>query len=458
MKNWIEQNKIIVALFFLTLIPRLVFMFVAFFVLGDSGFIRGCDVYLPAGLNLLIHHIFTNFGSYPSLIPNSFPAPGYPVLLGISWLIIPKYLFIVFWQNIMYSLFIVFVYKFARLFFNNTISIMTAVFMAFEPFSFFWSNTVMSETPFLLFFMVSIYCLALSWRHQKWKYIIFSAIFLGLAALIRQIAFLFFPVIMVMMVIMLWRKVALVKIVKMLVVFLFVFLAVTAPWCIRNKIQFDSYTISNQTHLLYFLNVAPNFLSLSTNLSVDEAEKYLKDLAVTKAGVDSFDEIFLKDEYNPILKEINSSVIKAQPLLFLKFHLIKAIPVLTDSGWMNILNFWRVDLNNASSVNVSDLFAKKDFQTLFYSLKNNQGFLIRVFGIVFWLLIDLIALFGIVLMLRDKKMIRIALSMLVIIGYFFVTSSWAAMARLRLPFQPFLFIFVVYAIYYFYESKHCYSN
>ncbi|MBU1176937.1 MAG: glycosyltransferase family 39 protein [Patescibacteria group bacterium] len=450
MKNWFKKNKIIVVLFFLILIPRFIFMLVAFFVLGDSGFVGGCDVYLPAGLNLLIHHTFTNFSSNLPLVPNSFPAPGYPILLGISWLIIPKYLFIVFWQNIMYALFIVFVYKFSRLFFNNTVSMMAAVFMAFEPFSFFWSNMVMSETPFLLFFMLSIYFLALSWRNQKLKYIIFSAIFLGLAALIRQIAFLFFPAIIAMTTIMFWRKVSLYKLAKLLIIFLLVFLAITAPWCIRNKIQFGNYTISNQTHLLYFLATTRSFLSLTTDLSIDEADKYLKNLAVEKAGAGNFNEISIVDKYIPIFKEISFSIIKDNPFSYLKWHLIKALPVLTDSGWMNILYFWHVDLSGDRSVNISNLLVQGDLQTLSYSLKNNQVFLVRILGIVFWLLIDAIAFFGIFLMIRKKEFLRIGLVMLIIIGYFFITSSWVAMARLRLPLQPFLFIFAAYAIYDFY--------
>ena len=465
MKSWLRQNKTIVILFFLALVPRLVFMLVAFFILGDHRFVESQDGYLDAGLNLLLHGVFTADHTMP-LQPNSFPAPGYPVIIGISWLIIPKYLFIVFWQNIIYSLFIVFVYKFARLFFNNTISMMSAVFMAFEPFSFFWSNVVMSETPFLLFLMLSMYFLALSWRSQKWKYIIFSAVFLGLAALIRQIAFLFYPAIVMMTLIMLWRKVALSKLVKLLIVFLFVFLAVTAPWCIRNKIEFGNYTISNQTHLFYFLDVARDFLALTNDLSTDEAEEYLQNLAVKKAGAENFDEIFPVNEYIPILKEISFSVIKDNPFSYLKWHLIKALPVFTNSGWMNILSFWRADLGDAPSMNISNLLVQRDFQTLFSSLKNVPAFWIRIIGIGFWLLIDLIALAGIILMLRNKKLFRISLAMLVIIGYFFLASSWAAMARLRLPFQPFLFIFVTYAIYFFYiryikksyENKHCYTN
>jgi len=460
MNHWLKQNKIIVILFLLALLPRLIFSLIAFFTLGDQAFVANFDIYLEAGLNLLKHHTFTNFSSDLPLVPNSFPAPGYPILLGLSWLIIPKYLFIVLWQNVVYSLFIVFVYKFARLFFNQSISLMAALFMAFEPFSLFWSSTVMSETPFLFFFMLSIYYLACSWESRKWKYIVFSAFFMGLAAWIRQIAFLFYPTIVVMTLIMLWPKVRLVKIAKVLIIFLFVFLAVTAPWCIRNKIQFDSYTISNQTHLLYFLNVVPNYLALTSNLSVDQVEEHLRDLAVTKAGLDNFDEIFLKDEYTPILKEINSSIIRAEPLTFLKFHLIKALPVLTDSGWMNILAFWRIDLGDASSINISNLLAQGDFKTLFSSLKDMPNFWVRIMGVIFWFLIDLIALIGMILMIRNKKFLRIALAMLVIIGYFFITSSWAAMARLRLPFQPFLFIFVIYAIYYLkqYASKRRYSN
>ena len=160
MENWFRQNKTIVILFFLALIPRLIFMLVAFFILGDHRFVEGQDGYLDAGLNLLLHGVFTADHTIP-LQPNSFPAPGYPVIIGISWLIIPKFLFIVFWQNIIYSIFVVLIYKFARLFFNNFVSIGAALLMALEPFSIYWPNVVMSETVFLLSFMLSIYLLAL---------------------------------------------------------------------------------------------------------------------------------------------------------------------------------------------------------------------------------------------------------------------------------------------------------
>lgn len=449
MKNWIKKNKIIVTLFSLILVSRFIFMLIAFFILGDQGFVNGCDVYLPAGLNFLTEGIFTNNVIEP-LIPNSFPAPGYSILLGFSWLIIPKYLFIVLWQNIMYALFIVFVYKFTRLFFNNNISIISAVLMAFEPFSLLWSNMVMSETPFLLFFMISIYSLALSWRNQKYKYIIFSAIFLGLAALIRQIAFLFFPVIALITIIMLWRKTSLLKLVKLLIIFLFVFLAITAPWCIRNKVQFDSYTISNQTHLLYFLGAARDFLVLNEGISREAADDHLKSLIVEKVGVDDFDQVFLRDKYIPAIKEVNFSIIKSNPIVYLKFHVIKALPVFTDSGWQNILFFWKPDFNYANSINISSVLAQKDFSIMASSLKNDNIFLMRVLGIIFWILIDLIALIGLILMILKKDLRRIGLVMLVIIGSFAFASSWAAMARLRLPFQPFLLIFFTYAIYTFY--------
>ena len=108
------------------------------------------------------------------------------------------------------------------------------------------------------------------------------------------------------------------------------------------------------------------------------------------------------------------------------------MPVLTDSGWMNILYFWHVDLSGDRSVNISNLLVQGDLQTLSYSLKNNQVFLVRILGIVFWLLIDAIAFFGIFLMIRKKEFLRIGLVMLIIIGYFFITSSWVAMARLHL--------------------------
>jgi|TARA_Y100000031_G_scaffold157149_1_gene216778 4-amino-4-deoxy-L-arabinose transferase-like glycosyltransferase len=457
MINWLKQNKVVVILFLLALLPRLIFMLIAFFTLGDHGFIKGADIYLDAGLNLLKHGVFTNSSILP-LTPDSFPAPGYPILLGISWLIIPKYIFIVFWQNILYSLFIVLVYKFARLFFNNFVSLGAALLMIFEPFSFFWSNVVMSETPFLLFFMASIYFLALFWKEQKWKFIIYSAILLALASLVRQVTIFFFPVILISSMVMLWGKISWPKLAKYLFVYLTIFLMVISPWVVRNKLLAGNFTISNQTQFLYFHFVVPEILSLTRGISMVEAEAYLEDLAVQKAGADNFDQIAWKDEYILVLKEVSSSAIKDQPFTYLKWHLIRALPVFTNSGWMNILSFFNVNLEQASSVNLSSLFIQGDWSKLSSTLKDNPFFLIRLLGIGFWALINLVALGGLIFMLLRKNLFKIGLVLLMIIGYFVFVSSWAAMARLRLPFQPFLFIFFIYAIYRFYENKYCYSN
>jgi len=451
MIDWFKKNKIIVVLFFLALLPRLIFMLVAFFTLGDHGFIKGADIYLDAGLNLLRHGVFTNSSILP-LVPDSFPAPGYPILLGISWLIIPKYLFIVFWQNILYSLFIVLVYKFARLFFNNFISLGAALLMIFEPFSFFWSNVVMTETPFLLFFMACIYFLALFWKEQKWKFIIYSAILLALASLVRQVAVFFFLVVLASSAVMLWSKISWSKLAKYLFVYLIVFLIVVSPWAIRNKLLAGNFAISNQTQFLYFHFVMPEILSLSKKIPLAEAETYLEDLAVRKARTDSFDQIRWKDEYVIVLREVNFSVIKDQPFTYFKWHLIGTLPLFTDSGWMNILSFWNVNLGQASSVNLSSSLIQGDWSKLSSTLKDNPFFLVRLLGIVFWILINIIAFWGLILMLLKRDLFRISLAMSMIIGYFVFVSSWAAMARTRLPFQPFLFIFLAYAGYVFYTK------
>lgn len=445
------NKKIILTLFFVALIPRLIFMTTAFFALDDQAFADNQDGYLNAGLNFLKQGVYTGEITEP-LTPHSFPAPGYPILLALSWLLIPKYIFIIFWQNILYALVIVFIYKLARLFFNNFISLGAALLMAFEPFSFFWSNVVMSETAFLLAFILSIYFLALFWRQQKWKHIIVSAICLGLAALIRPIASLFYPVIAASTIVMFWRKINWLKLAKILIVYLFIFLLVTAPWCIRNKIRFNTYTISNIAHYLYFLGAARDFLSLSEGISREEADARLQNLAVQKAGVENFKQILYVDKYIPIFKEINWSLIKARPFTYLKWHLIKSLPVLTDSGWMNILLFWRVKLGQADSTNLTNSLSQGNWSVLISSLKNNRLFLIRILGICFWLLLNLLAFLGAILMLLKKKLRGIALVMLMIIAYFVFASSWAAMARFRLPFQPFLFIFVIYAIFIFYRK------
>lgn len=446
MKNWIKQRKTEIIIFFLALAPRLIFTLAAFWKIGDESFVRNQDGYLNAGLNLLRHGVFT--GSRALLLtPHSFPAPGYPIIIALSWLIVPRYLAIALWQDAVYSLFIVFVYKFSRLFFNNFISLGAGLFMVFEPFSLFWSSVIMSETPFLLFFMLSLYFLALFWQKRATKHIFYSSVFLGLSALIRPIAVYFYPVVVVISLIMLWQEINWRNFIKFAVVYLIVFLIVISPWCIRNKIRFGNFTISNLPHYLYFLTTSRDFLMLSQEMSQARADAELQKLAVQKTGVKDFEEILYQDKYIPVLKEINSSLIKQSPFSYLKWHMVKTLPVLTDSGWLNILLFWGVDLGQSQSISLSNLIAQRNIKTISAFSKNNCIFLIRILGIGFWILIDLIAGLGFILMARKKESAKIALIMAAIIGYFVFASSWTAMARLRLPFQPLLAIFVFYAIY-----------
>ncbi|OGZ40820.1 MAG: hypothetical protein A3I20_02340 [Candidatus Portnoybacteria bacterium RIFCSPLOWO2_02_FULL_40_15] len=450
-KTWLKNNRKIIIIFLIAFIPRLIFMLASYFIQGDYSFREGQDGYLDAGLNLLLHGVFTGESNFP-LTPHSFPAPGYPVLLAVSWLIIPKYVFVVFWQNIMFSIFIVYIYKFSRLFFNDFISFAAAIFTALEPFSILWPNVVMSETPFLLFFMLSLYFLALFWKEEKWKFIIYSAVLLGLAALIRPIVTYFYPVIFISSVIMSWPKITQPKLVKFLLVYLIVFLAVISSWSVRNKIQFNDYAISTLPNYLYFLTAARDFLILSQGMSEIEADNYLQNLAIEKAGVENFNQILMKDKYIPVLKEITQSLIKADLSGYFKWHLIKSIPVLTDSGWMEILVFWHIKADKAQKVNISNLIIQRDFSALASAMKDNRIFLIRIIGVGFWLFIDFIAFLGIIFMFLRKELLKISLVMLLIIGYFVFASSWAALARLRLPFQPFLFLFFFYGLYWLYNK------
>jgi len=446
MKKWIKRREIEIIIFFLALLPRFIFMFGAYLFLGDYSFRKDQDGYMRAGLNLLRHGVYTGSQIFP-LTPHSFPAPGYSIITAVSWLIIPRFLFIAFWQNILFSLVVVFVYKFSKLFFNNFVSVGAALLMAFEPFSIFFSNAIMSETLFLFLFILSVYLLALFWKEQRWKYLIWSAILLGLAALVRQIAVFFYPVVVFSLIVMLWKKVKWQKILKYALINLTIFLAVTAPWCIRNKLRFGSYTISNQTHFLYFFDTIRDFVALSKGISKTEAMDYLKDLAVKKAGVESFEEIGYIDKYIPVLKEIEFDLIREKPFTYFKWHMIKALPVLTDSGWLNILRFWKSEMGQSQAINISSSLAQGNIRVIISELKSNKIFLLRIIGIVVWLIIDIIAVLGLILMIRRKELIRISLIMLAIISYFVFASSWAAMARLRLPFQPFLFIFFIYPFY-----------
>src|ERR1035438_9861694 len=106
--------------------------------------------YFESGRNLLLHGSFVR-GGHPYLSRT----PGYPLFLALTSL--PGLEFAVLVQVILSALTVVLVWRLARgIFQDDRIALLSAWIFAFEPVSIFNSVLLMSETLFLVFFLLSL--------------------------------------------------------------------------------------------------------------------------------------------------------------------------------------------------------------------------------------------------------------------------------------------------------------
>jgi len=224
-------------------------------VTGDTHYEHlDTKVYVDLAENLWHKHAFaissrdiishTQYRDVP-LGPEVFRTPGYPLFLAVIKLFgMKSYLWVIFWQEIIYFFTAILFYKFASELFHKKIAQIGFIFLMLDPGGIAYPKLILSETLFLPFVFGSLFSIGLYFKNSRCQYLLIAGILMAIGALIRPVL-VYFPIIAGGVVLFFYRHHQ--KVMMHVSVMLLSFALVLSPWVIRNYRIFNQYFFSGQS-------------------------------------------------------------------------------------------------------------------------------------------------------------------------------------------------------------------
>ncbi len=353
-------------------------------------------------------------------------------------------------------------YKIAKLFFSEGIALAAVFLLAIEPYWAWHNFLLVSEnlsTPLLL---LGLYYLFKFLRYSVWRDIAYSAIFFGLATLTRPNYLLLpFSLSVLLAIIVFFKnrlgltgqfKLNFRKYLFYFFIFNILFLAVLAPWLIRNQIVYGRLTLANIMSTNIYLYNLPPFIAWQKGISYEAASNMVINQAIEKLGpqAGSFNgcEVLSKAEFNRQLNfyetEAKQYILSNLPS-YLVMHSIRAIPFFLQPGYFEMWSAYSGEFNKPD---ISTLVLKHDWAGIKAFVTDiNLKFVVYGLGVIFWGLASLASLIACVYSWRrDRGKFLFFLLSFGIILYNALIISPFVLARYRLPIYILFFIPLVYLI------------
>lgn len=206
-----------------------------YFIHGDS------NGYMRIANNMLAGNGFTQM-TEPPYLPDSVRTPGFPVILAASKAVTNSFIAIIIPQILVSIILIVLAYRLTLLMSGKeTLALIAAGLMAFEPYTIYINLSVLTETWFALLLVAGTYMGFRFIQNPTVKNVALASLLFGLAALVRPIGQ-FLPAALIFLVLI---RAAPRDYAKYLVFALIPFLIVVGPWLVRNETVFGVPAISS---------------------------------------------------------------------------------------------------------------------------------------------------------------------------------------------------------------------
>ncbi|MFC2157217.1 glycosyltransferase family 39 protein [Acidobacteriota bacterium] len=189
----------------------------------------------------------------------AFRPPGYALFLASIYSVFGHNLLAVkIIQAIISILTCLIIFAFSKILFNRTVALFSAALFAFYPLFIRYSAEFWTETLFIFLFFLSLFFLVKGSDKPSCSYEILSGIFLGLAALTREVALLYTIPIGIWLYICSPRPGRLKYVFKKFGVLTAFLLLTIMPWTIRNYIVFQKFVpISTNGGINFYIGNNP---------------------------------------------------------------------------------------------------------------------------------------------------------------------------------------------------------
>ena len=415
----------------LALILRVLFFFI--FVLPEpSRSLLNIDAqgYERLALNLLNGYGFTA-SQNKHFVPEFLRTPGYPLFIaGIYKLFSPKPEVVVLIQIFLDVVSVILLYLIGSIIGSKKIALLAAGIRALDPSAIALSCSLMSETLFISLLLLSLYFIHRLIATKNFSFT--STFLLGLTvaccSYVRPVGVYFGILIAIFLLVVFWRLVSKLLLIKFLLVYITIFGLFLSPWIYRNYILTNGifFSTSSSYNLLFqnAIYVESAIKGLEPEKIFLEKEKTFKMLSISK-GLNQYQvSIAMRDTALSIL----ISNWKKSFLLFLKGVIVRFIaPHRQEYG--NLL-YGEFRVSGSPGV-----FYTSGFKESIKRFIESPGGIVGIFESLFNLILLFFAFVGIVFGVKSGFRIVCLLNLLVIL-YFVIIPGMLLIGRMRAPAMP----------------------
>jgi 4-amino-4-deoxy-L-arabinose transferase-like glycosyltransferase len=418
MGNFLKQyQKELLIIFSAALFFRILWMLVVFLKNPQGILFFDSYGYLELSENLYQTGQFGRYGG-DYLFKEHFRTPGYPLFLLPFIAILKSSAMAILMQVVLSAILPVLVFLSSVLSWNNLrVAKIAAWIMILDVPSIFFASTILSDSLFSFLLVAGIFLLLYFFKKEiAYKYIFFSAFFIGLAILVRPVG-LYLPILL--FIVLLFSNIQFPKKTVAAVVFLVISLLPASLWMLRNQQHYDFYFFSTvgSTNLLYFR--AASVYAEQQNVTETQARQELQSKLL-----DQHEQVKTGDYREDlksgmkIINELAVEVIRDNPLVFLKQTIKNALLVAVKP----LRSYIDVQLNLQP----------------FYKDTSFLAWILVVFQILVLLICWIAAFLGAYQCIRQGQYFTVIFLLLLIFYFILLSAGSESDARMRLPFIPFV--------------------
>ena len=435
---------------------------------------KGDDGYYEITQNIVLGRGFVNdTPPAPPITPNPLRPPLWPLMaalgeiVGGHWAVVVMLLVMGSLIPLLGARLVPFIAEHAGLRGDAAIrrlSLWVAFALIVEPYSILLSTIMYTETSFTFFFLIGLGFLFAYMRGATWRRIVWAAIFLGLACLIKptiQYAWLLVPVFLIVWEVirdgLVWQRVR-IPIIQA-VVFSLIFSSLLAPWIMRNHREFGVYGMSAQPAYNLYTYLVPTVRALRNHTNFGIEHK----IVFNKPG---FDENLITLSTSKTYSDEALLILKDYKKELVQNVFISSLTFFTHDGMLTMLQYAGVAVENRLSKPALQVLAESpaQFVRLVASYMASPAALIIIVRLAWYaLFVGLIAGF-VVLYRADKKkwyerLFTINGFVALLMLYFVLTTTINGLgvnARFRVPLLALIFTVSFIGLHRLYETARLY--
>jgi 4-amino-4-deoxy-L-arabinose transferase-like glycosyltransferase len=392
-------------------------------VVASTVLVKDAVGYHQLALSVGKNKSFENFGA--------FRTPGYPVFLALCyWLFSGKIWLVLLVQVCISVCSVLLVYRIAVLVFSRRIGLLSAFLCAVDQGHALYAVSLLTETIYVFFILVSVYFLCRhTIKNSTWT-IGCSALFLGIATLIRPISVVLPVVVIIYILVTGWQRIKITL--AYALVFGVVFICSISPWLLHNYSVYGAAQLSSISGSnLLFENIA--FAeTYKTGAKIEDVRKNFRESAI-KHGIDTTGREAFKN--SKIYSDLGQDYIKDNFFYYCKIHFIGIANMFAGLGAQPIFEIFHLGSQprNIGLTAGPDTVAR--LRAFYGSVTIAE--MIIMWGICCYLAINyFFALYSFRKIFQNGE--RVIFLFLLIILYFSVLTGAVGNSRYRIPMMPFI--------------------